>query len=56
MTQAELGQSALKAGETVLGGMKLLGGMAYDAAKNGCHSPVFEIKFSQERTCQDIYL
>ena len=34
MTQAELGQSALKVGETVLGGMKLLGGMAYDAAKN----------------------
>jgi hypothetical protein len=28
MTQAELGQAALKVGETVLGGMKLLGGMA----------------------------
>ena len=34
MTQAELGQAALKVGETVLGGMKLLGGMAYDAAKS----------------------
>ena len=34
MTQAELGQAALKVGETVLGGMKFLGGMAYDAAKN----------------------
>ena len=34
MTQAELGQAALKVGETVLGGMKLWGGMAYDAAKS----------------------
>ena len=34
MTQAELGQAALKVGESVLGGMKFLGGMAYDAAKN----------------------
>ena len=34
MTQAELGQAALKVGETVLGGMKMLGGMAYDAAKS----------------------
>jgi hypothetical protein len=34
MTQAELGLAALKVGETVLGGMKLLGGMAYDAAKS----------------------
>ena len=34
MTQAELGQAALKVGETVLGGMKFLGGMAYDAARN----------------------
>jgi len=34
MTQAELGQAALKVGETVLGGMKFLGGMAYDAAKS----------------------
>ena len=34
MTQAEFGQAALKVGETVLGGMKLLGGMAYDAAKS----------------------
>ena len=33
MTQAELGQAALKVGETVLGGMKLLGGMAYGAAR-----------------------
>ena len=33
MAQAELGQAALKVGETVLGGMELLGGMAYDAAK-----------------------
>ena len=34
MTQAELGQAALKVGETVLGGMKLLGGMAYGVARN----------------------
>ena len=34
MTQAELGQAAMKVGETFLGGMKLLGGMAYDAAKS----------------------
>jgi hypothetical protein len=34
MTQAELGQAAMKVGETVLGGMKFLGGMAYDAAKS----------------------
>jgi hypothetical protein len=33
MAQAELGQAALKVGETVLGGMKMLGGMAYGAAK-----------------------
>ena len=34
MTQADLGQAALKVGETVLGGMKLLGGMAYGAARS----------------------
>ncbi|KAF8813283.1 hypothetical protein BYT27DRAFT_6375673 [Phlegmacium glaucopus] len=34
MTQADLGQAALKAGETVLGGMKLLSGMAYGAARS----------------------
>jgi hypothetical protein len=34
MTQAELEPAALKVGETVSGGMKLLGGMAYDAAKS----------------------
>lgn len=34
MTQAELGQAALKVGGTVLGGMKLLGEMAYGAARS----------------------
>lgn len=34
LTQADLGQAALKVGETVLGGMKLLGGMAYGAARS----------------------
>jgi len=34
MTQADVGQAALKVGESVFSGMKFLGGMALDAAKS----------------------
>ena len=34
MTQADVGQAALKVGESVFSGMKFLGGMALDVAKS----------------------